>query len=149
MDTVKPEKQYVRTVTSGWRVTLPAPIRKNKGWGRGTTLCAEASRNWLSLSVPHNTSAGIDGICAETDCQICYVGSGGKIVIPVEVREKTGWVIGERLSVKEQGLEVILSTCCQKHRCHSCGSVSDVTEVIDNLFLCKDCWNKYLQKGHR
>ena len=146
MDTVKPEKQYVRTITSGWRITLPAPIRRSKGWGRGTMLLAEASRDWLSLSELRGTVTDGDCVKAKKGGHICYVGSGGKIVIQIEVRKDTGWAVGERLSIKEEGAEVILSACCQKHRCHSCGSSSNVTEVIDNLFLCKDCWNKYLSQ---
>lgn len=139
MDIEKLDKQYVRTITSGWRVTLPAPIRKAKGWEAGTVVPARASRDWMLLYA--------DTYEPNQNDHYLYLGAGGKIVIPREIRDETGWAIGERLSIKDEGDHVILSTCCERNRCRSCGTNRNVIEVIDNLFLCQDCWNRYLSQN--
>jgi len=140
VDIEKLDKQYVRTITSGWRVTLPAPIRKAKGWETGTVVPARASRDWMLLYADTSYEPN------QYDHYL-YLGAGGKIVIPREIRDETGWAIGERLSIKDEGDHVILSTCCERNRCRSCGTNRNVIEVIDNLFLCQDCWNRYLSQN--
>ena len=128
------EKQHVRTLTSGWRFTLPAPLRRDLGWDSGTPLSVTAGLDRLVLLVPSDNDSGL----------LCHLGSGGKIVVPAGVRKETGWRIGERLSVKGLPNGVEISACCQKNRCRSCGSLVNVVEVIDNLYLCSGCWKQYL-----
>jgi bifunctional DNA-binding transcriptional regulator/antitoxin component of YhaV-PrlF toxin-antitoxin module len=129
------ERQYVRTVTTGWRFTLPSQIREARGWDEGTVLRAQIAGESIIL-----VDAG-----GQSDEMICYLGSGGKIVIPAEVREKTGWSLGERIAIRNGSQGVVLTPCCRRDRCRSCGNLYDVSEVIDNLFLCTQCWNRYVE----
>ncbi|MGI6627000.1 MAG: AbrB/MazE/SpoVT family DNA-binding domain-containing protein [Bacillota bacterium] len=144
MERGKPEKHHVRTLTTGWRFTVPAQVRKTLGWDQGTPLRATATNDRLVLSRLEDVPLQASGDTGDNDAIICHLGSGGKIVVPVEVREKVGWQIGERLSVRNEPEGIVISACCQKNRCRSCGSLHNVTEVIKNLYLCSDCWSKYL-----
>lgn len=146
MENEKLDKQHVRTLTTGWRLTLPAQLRRALGWEQGTMLRVTVTGDQLALSKGADVPQGSPASNSNSG-STCYIGSGGKIVIPSEVRESTGWQVGERLSVRNQGQEIVISPCCQKHRCRSCGSLHGVTEVIDNLFLCSDCWSRYLLKN--
>jgi len=130
------ERQYVRTITTGWRFTLPAQIRKIRGWDEGTVLRAGVAGDSLVLHEAGDQSAGMI---------ICYLGSGGKVVIPVQIRETLQWSLGERLAIRNEPHGVVLTACCRKDRCRSCGKLRDVSEVIENLFLCSECWNRYAQ----
>lgn len=137
------ERQYVRTITTGWRFTLPAQIRKARGWNEGEVLTAELAGDSLVLSEA-------DGEPGELKC---YLGSGGKIVIPAGIREALEWSLGERLAIKNEAHGVVLRACCRRDRCRSCGKLHNVSEVIDNLFLCAECWSRYVEtvimaKGH-
>ena len=129
------ERQYVRTITTGWRFTLPAQIRKIRGWDEGTVLRAGVAGDSLVLNEAGDQSAGM----------ICYLGSGGKVVIPVQIRETLQWSLGERLAIRNEPHGVVLTACCRKDRCRPCGKGRDVSEVIENLFLCSECWNRYVQ----
>lgn len=129
------ERQYVRTITTGWRFTLPAQIRKIRGWDEGTVLRADVAGDSLVLNEAGDQSAGM----------ICYLGSGGKVVIPVQIRETLQWSLGERLAIRNEPHGVVLTACCRKDRCRPCGKGRDVSEVIENLFLCSECWNRYVQ----
>lgn len=131
----EPERQYVRTVTTGWRLTLPSRIREARGWEEGQMLKAQIEGQSIVLC----DAQGQEG---ET---LCYVGSGGKIVIPAEVRQKVGWSLGERLAIRNGPQGVVLTPCCRRDRCRSCGSLHNVTEVIDNLFLCAACWSRFVE----
>jgi len=145
-------RQYVRTLTSGWRFTLPAYIRKERVWEEGTLL--DVSLEGSSLVIRdeghggQNTGAGKDqgrdGKGGDAHSISCYLGAGGKMVIPAEIRSATGWSVGERLSIRNDERGVIISPCCPRHRCRSCGSVVGVREVIPNLYLCTSCWDNYV-----
>lgn len=147
MKTKEPQKQYVRSLTTGWRFTLPSQIRKSRGWKNGTVLQVDVDNNRIFLS---EANYGKDKTTKpEEDSEsICYLGSGGKIVVPAVVRDKVGWRLDERLSIREQPDGVEVAACCQKNRCRSCGELHKVVEVIDNLFLCHECWQRYLSKAN-
>lgn len=143
--TEKPQKQYVRSLTTGWRFTLPSQIRKSRGWENGTVLQVDIDDDRISLSeASHEPGKEVQ----DNNESVCYLGSGGKIVVPAAVRQKTGWRLGERLSITEQPDGVEVAACCQKNRCRSCGELHRVIEVIDNLFLCQKCWQQYLLKSN-
>lgn len=141
----KPERQYVRTLTLGWRFTLPSRIRKARNWKDGTLLEAEVLDDSMilkGLGDGPGHGSGLEGGPKVS----CYLGSGGKMVVPSGVRELVPWRIGERLAIKEEFHGVVVTPCCQKGRCRSCGELYGVSEVIDNLFLCSKCWNSYREK---
>ncbi len=143
---VIPEKRHVRTLTTGWRFTLPAQIRKERGWKAGTSLEAKIVNNSVILSESREKRNGINNH-ENTPPTSCYLGSGGKIVIPVEIRNAMPWVLGERLAIKDEPVGVVLTACCQKNRCRSCGALYGVQEVIENLFLCAKCRKQYLRNA--
>ncbi len=148
MERQKLDKQHVRTLTAGWRLTLPAELRKTLGWEQGTMLRVKVTGGQMALSKAEDAAqASCISIDSNSAGSTCYIGSGGKIVIPSKVREATDWQVGERLSVRNQGQGIAISPCCQKHRCRSCGALNGVTEVIGNLFLCSDCSSRYLMEN--
>lgn len=146
MEKEKPERQYVRTLTTGWRFTLPSQIRKARGWDDGTVLRADVAGDSVILSEAGDRQGGM-GSAEEIAGMLCYLGSGGKMVIPANVREMTSWNLGERLAIKDEPEGVVLTACCQRNRCRSCGRLHGVAEVIDNLFLCSECWRRYVQRS--
>ena len=129
------ERQYVRTVTTGGRFTLPSQIREARGWDEGTVLRARIAGERVILCDSR----------AQADVIACYLGSGGMVVRPAELREKVGWSLGERVAIRNGPQGVVLTLCCRRDRCRSCGNLHSVTEVIDNLFLCSECWNRYVE----
>ncbi|QUL97830.1 MAG: AbrB/MazE/SpoVT family DNA-binding domain-containing protein [Candidatus Fermentithermobacillus carboniphilus] len=162
-------RQYVRTLTTGWRFTIPTPIRQRRGWNEGSVLRVMASgpklifSDWEGSSEvadatahpgtgygePVRNLAKLSGSSPDVHREkqmeaSCYVGSGGKVVVPRELRKATGWAIGERLSIKEDEEGVSVAPCCPKKRCRSCGSTVGVREVIPNLYLCVACLEKYV-----
>ena len=46
----KLDKQHVRTLTTGWRLTLPAQLRRALGWEQGTMLRVTVTGDQLALS---------------------------------------------------------------------------------------------------
>lgn len=89
-----------------------------------------------------NLANGLDGSAIPT--ADCYLGSGGKVVLPVSLRSHLNWVIGKRLVIVDGGDGVEITSCCGMKRCRSCGSISGVREIVPNLHLCSQCWDKYL-----
>ncbi len=169
-------KQHVCTLTTGWRFTLPSSVRRPRGWvsgdvlratavapilyitGEGEPLPGEIGEAGLSLPpdpeavgdipmdvVPEITLPG-DLAAASQDC---YLGSGGKVVVPAGLRKLLGWTIGRRLAVTSAGNAVRVAPCCHTMQCRSCGSIESVTEVIPGLRLCSECWNKYVAEAKR
>lgn len=142
-------KRIMSTLTSGWRFTLPAAYREAKGWQEGTRLLAVAVGQVLELrEMPKGagaggaktapTGGGLPVLAAD-----CYLGAGGKIIVPAVLRESLSWVPGKRLAVVEDGDALTVSPCCGLTRCRSCRSTVDVLEIIPNVHLCADCWGKY------
>ena len=127
VDIEKLEKQYVRTIRRMAGYPSCAHKEGQRDGRAGTVVPARASRDWMLLYADTYEPNQYD--------HYLYLGAGGKIVIPREIRDETGWAIGERLSIKDEGDHVILSTCCERNRCRSCGTNRNVIEVIDNLFL--------------
>lgn len=130
-------RQYVRSLVTGWRFTLPSTIRKSYGWHEGTLLLAEVQTPRLLLRLPGDHPGGSTGLYGS-----CYVGSGGKVVVPSYLRSQLGWQIGERLSVSAGDGVVTVTPCCPRKACASCGSLMGVRQVIPGLFLCESCWGR-------
>ncbi len=141
----KAERQYVRTLTLGWRFTLPSEIRKVRNWRKGTLLEAEVQGDSIVLSQPGD-SRGTQKDSEDGPRVSCYLGAGGKMVVPSGAREIVSWEIGERLAIKDESHGVIVTPCCQKGRCRSCGDLYGVSEIIDNLFLCSKCFKSYKER---
>jgi len=144
-------KRIMSTLTSGWRFTLPAVFREAKGWEEGTRLLAAAVGQVLELrDMPKGAGAIGDsdggaptGGGSPVLAADCYLGAGGKIIVPAALRESLSWVPGKRLAVVEDGDALSVSPCCGLARCQSCRSTVDVLAIIPNVHLCADCWGKY------
>lgn len=141
-------RQHLTTLTNGWRFTLPTSVRKAHGWDAGTKLLASirgASLVFSTETQPDGPHTSTDGnLARDFDDEMlgpfeCYLGSGGKIVLPVPLRRRLGWVVGKRLVIVDEGDVVSVTLCCDAKRCESCGSVSGVREIIHNVFLCSQC----------
>ncbi|HHY76685.1 MAG TPA: AbrB/MazE/SpoVT family DNA-binding domain-containing protein [Firmicutes bacterium] len=149
-------RQYLTTLTNGWRFTLPTTVRKAHGWEAGTRLIAtlrgasllltaELKQNERPVSTDGNLARDFDGDESTVEC---YLGSGGKIVLPVSLRKRLGWAVGKRLVIVDEGDAVAVTLCCDAKRCESCSSISGVREIIHNVYLCSQCWNNYLREMH-
>lgn len=144
-------RRIMSTLTSGWRFTLPATFRESKGWEEGTRLLATAVGQVLELrDMPKAQSEDQTAAGSSTTAEVpavvvadCYLGAGGKIIVPAVLRETLGWVPGRRLAVVEEGDALTVSPCCGLARCRSCRSTVDVIEVLPNVHLCASCWGKY------
>jgi bifunctional DNA-binding transcriptional regulator/antitoxin component of YhaV-PrlF toxin-antitoxin module len=132
-------RQYVRTLTNGWRFTLPSIVRRLLGWKEGETLVAQVEAGGLILSRPSSSHP-------DQEKTPIYLGKAGKVVLPTQTREVLGWDIGQRVAVTIHPDGVKVAPCCPKTKCRSCGSTHNVKEVIANLHLCQECWNKYVTK---
>ncbi|HHY45110.1 MAG TPA: AbrB/MazE/SpoVT family DNA-binding domain-containing protein [Firmicutes bacterium] len=150
-------RQYLTTLTNGWRFTLPTSVRKAHGWDAGTKLLATLRGASLLFSTERQSTdrqASTDGnLARDFDGETlepveCYLGSGGKIVLPVPLRKRLGWIVGKRLVIVDEGDAVAVTLCCDAKRCESCGSISGVREIIQNVFLCSQCWGNYLREMH-
>jgi bifunctional DNA-binding transcriptional regulator/antitoxin component of YhaV-PrlF toxin-antitoxin module len=150
-------RQYLTTLTNGWRFTLPTSVRKAHGWDAGTKLIATIRGASLVFSTepePDEGHVSTHGNLARDfgdemlGPQECYLGSGGKIVLPAQLRRRLGWVVGKRLVIVDEGDGVSVTLCCDAKRCESCGSISGVREIIHNVFLCSQCWGNYLREMH-
>lgn len=138
-------KHYVRALTSGWRFTLPAHIRKKHGFREGTLLKLYPSGSVLVIEGADPAGDGKKHP-EEGPWATAYLGAGGKVVIPSEIREVLGWSIGERLSIADDERGAKVTTCCPRHRCRSCGRLTGVREIIPNLYLCEECLKTYSLK---
>lgn len=155
----KEPRQHMSTLTNGWRFTLPTAIRRSRGWDSGTRLVGRPRGTSLILGTDgdspltasaSDTNAQEAGVHSDEISPVeCYLGSGGKIVLPLPLRESLGWVIGKRLVIVDEGEAVAITLCCDAKRCESCGSVSGVREIIPKLYLCSQCWQTYLQAMNR
>lgn len=148
-------RQHMSRLTNGWRFTLPTSVRKAHGWDTGTRLAATIRGASLvfradpEVQSPYAPTNG--NLAKEFGDEMfgpveCYLGSGGKVVLPTALRRRLGWVVGKRLVIVDEGDAVAATLCCDAKRCESCGSVSGVREVIQNVFLCSQCWGKYLRE---
>jgi bifunctional DNA-binding transcriptional regulator/antitoxin component of YhaV-PrlF toxin-antitoxin module len=150
-------RQHMSRLTNGWRFTLPTPIRRSRGWDTGTQLVARVRGASLILSSegdpdePDVSSEAVlrGNLAKELDAgeispSRCYLGAGGKIVLPADLRQYLGWVIGKQVVIVDEGDAVALTLCCDVKRCESCGGVSGVRQIIPNVYLCSQCWQKYL-----
>ncbi|MGI6667488.1 MAG: hypothetical protein ACOX5Q_08610 [Bacillota bacterium] len=155
LQATKTPRQHMSTLTNGWRFTLPTAIRKAHGWGAGTKLTAMIRGASLVFSTnpqvedSHTSTNG--NLAREFGDEMftpveCYLGSGGKIVLPGPIRRHLGWVVGKRLVIVDEGDAVAATLCCDAKRCESCRSISGVREVIQNVFLCSQCWGQYLRE---
>ncbi len=134
-------KQYVCTLTTGWRFTLPSSVRLPRGWGDGSVLKALAKPPELYVVGKGETPAeSLSG----GPSQDCYLGAGGKVVVPASLREVLDWSIGRKLAVTSAGNAVRVAPCCHPKQCRSCGESAGVKEIIPGLHLCPDCWTKYV-----
>ena len=139
-------KQYVCTLTTGWRFTLPSSIRLPRGWGDGSVLTGTTQGPELYLAGKGETVA--DDL-VHGPSQDCYLGSGGKVVVPAGLRQVLNWSIGRKLAVTSAGGAVRVAPCCHPMQCRSCGEVNGVKEIIAGLYLCPDCWGKYVAEAKR
>ena len=148
--TLTEAKQYVCTLTTGWRFTLPSSVRSPRGWGDGSVLTAIAKPPALYIvgkdEEPAGDSAETLGGGLSRDC---YLGSGGKLVVPATLREVLNWTIGRKLAVTTEGKAVKVAPCCHPRQCRSCGEIAGVREVIPGLYLCSGCWAKYVADAKR
>ncbi len=134
----KENRLYVSVLTGGWRFTVPAEIRKVHGWGEGLNLFA---------SVSDDNSLLIGDVSPESGEGVgCYLGSGGKMVVPRELRQTLSWKKGQRLAISSANGITCVTPCCPQKACRSCGSVKGVTEVIPGLYLCSECFRTYLAR---
>ncbi len=136
-------KQHVCTLASGWRVTIPSALRRARGWHEGFHLIAKAAESELLLATP-DASGYFDRLPGNRAPVPCYLGFGGKIVVPAALRPALAWEVGERLAVSGAGPALAVVPCCHKGRCRSCGSIQKVKEIIPGLNLCSDCWQDYI-----
>lgn len=149
MATTIPENRTVMsTLTSGWRFTLPATFREAKGWEDGTRLLATAAGQILELRDVNGAQGSRpsiegSGMIPGNHTVECYLGAGGKIIVPAVLRDTLKWAPGKRLRVTEEGDFLTVSPCCGLTRCRACGSTIDVREILPNVHLCADCWGKY------
>jgi bifunctional DNA-binding transcriptional regulator/antitoxin component of YhaV-PrlF toxin-antitoxin module len=130
-------KQYVCTLTVGWRITIPSMLRRAQGWHQGSTLVARAERQDLFLRAAQGDIPGNNEVP-------CYLGSGGKVVIPTSLRSVLGWPVGGKLAVSATDALLKVSPCCHERRCRSCGATKNVGEIIQGLYLCSHCWRDYV-----
>lgn len=129
------------TLTGGWRFTLPAAFRGSKGWNEGTRLRATAAGQILEL---RDAQANVDDAPQSDDpVAECYLGAGGKIIVPAALRRVLRWVPGKRLIVTDDGVGLSISPRCALTRCRSCGSTIDVREILPKVHLCAGCWGEY------
>lgn len=150
-------REFMSTLTGGWRFTLPARLRESTGWVEGTRLLATVAGQILVLTGPPAESSGSEEATHASDARPdpsgsdaprdpsaeCYLGAGGKIIVPATLRKALGWEPGKRLVVAEDNGGLLVSPCCSLKRCRSCGSTANVREIIPNVYLCADCWGKY------
>lgn len=138
-------REFMSTLAAGWRFTLPARLREAKGWDEGSYLAATASDGMLVIS--EDAGPGLDsgsGLDSGPGSRIpVRLGSGGKVIVPVALRPALQWEVGKRLVVVDDDGDLSIAPCCGVKRCRSCGSIAGVREVIPNLYLCADCWEKY------
>ena len=132
------QKQYVGTLTGGWRITIPSKLRKAHGWEEGSNLIATVSGTDLLLVSPDDYKLS-DGLPVS-----CYLGAGGKLVIPSALRQTLKWEAGRKLAVTAVSKGLKVAECCDIIQCRSCGSTDMVKEVIPGLSLCAKCWSDYV-----
>lgn len=133
------KRQYVSVLTGGWRFTLPMQVRRLHGWHEGLALAAFAAAD-SSMIVAKPGQREAAGLQAE-----CYLGSGGKIVVPGGLREALGWAVGQRFAISAEDGAVLVAPCCSQRNCRSCGTVEGTREVIPGLYLCGTCWREYVR----
>lgn len=126
------------TLTGGWRITIPSKLRKAQGWEQGSNLIASVVGSDLLLLGPDDYKLQ-DGLPVS-----CYLGSGGKLVIPLALRRKLKWEAGRKLAVTAFGKGLKVAECCDIIQCRSCGSTNEVKEIIPGLSLCGRCWSEYV-----
>ncbi len=137
-------REFMSTLTGGWRFTLPTRLRESRAWAEGTHLLATAAGQILVLTEPRRAmSPSADSPDPPDPSAECYLGSGGKIIVPAPLRRTLKWEPGKRLVVVEDNEGLSVSPCCSLKRCRSCGSTANVREIIPNVYLCDDCWGKY------
>jgi bifunctional DNA-binding transcriptional regulator/antitoxin component of YhaV-PrlF toxin-antitoxin module len=139
-------KQYVCTLTTGWRFTLPSSLRTPRGWSDGLVLTGVAQGSELYLI---EKGEEVPDILADATAQDCYLGSGGKLVVPASLRSALKWSIGRKLAVTSALGAIKVAPCCHARQCRSCGEVQGVKEIISGLYLCPDCWSKYVTEKRR
>lgn len=126
------------TLTAGWRITIPSKLRKARGWQEGSNLIASVVNSELLLT-------GADDYKLQEGLPVsCYLGSGGKLVIPLAARQNLKWEAGRKLAVTAFGKGLKVAECCDAIQCRSCGSTNGVKEVIPGLSLCSKCWSDYV-----
>lgn len=139
-------KQYVCTLTTGWRFTLPSSIRTPRGWSDGSVLIGIAEGPELYLI---GKAEEVPDVLAGGTAQDCYLGSGGKVVVPAGLRPTLKWSVGRKLAVTAALGAIKVAPCCHARQCRSCGEVQGVEEIITGLFLCPDCWSQYVAEKKR
>jgi len=157
---VPASRSFISTLTSGWRFTLPIVLREARGWVEGTHLIATAKGQVMILTeldgdngsenpaLPSSSQTDASSELAFTavspDIQAeCYLGAGGKIIVPASLRKTLRWIPGKRLTVSYEDA-ITVRPCCAEIRCRACGSTDNVREVLPNVFVCNDCWGKYM-----
>ncbi|MGI6620956.1 MAG: hypothetical protein ACOX35_05835 [Bacillota bacterium] len=124
-------KTWRRLIDSGWRVTIPKPIRNSLGWKIGTEVCV----HWDGFEITI--------CCPKMGCVKCpdisRVGALGKVLIPPRVREEARLYPGQVLSFSLQGNQIMVRPEEQQFRCSACGSECEVRQVLPNVHLCKLC----------
>jgi bifunctional DNA-binding transcriptional regulator/antitoxin component of YhaV-PrlF toxin-antitoxin module len=139
--TIPSARRLMSTLTTGWRFTLPAELREVKGWDEGTHLMATAMGQIMEIrTIPPD---GIPGQTSSDPMVECYLGAGGKIIVPAAIRPTLRWIPGKRIAVTEDGDALTITPCCGLTRCRSCGSTVNVREVIPHVHLCEECWSKF------
>ncbi len=127
-------KIWTRFIDSGWRVTIPKPIRRTLGWKIGRDVCVHWDGFELTIC------------CPKIGCIQCpdisRVGALGKVLIPPKVREEARLYPGQLLSFTLHGNQIIVRPEEQQVRCGACGSELDVGQVLPNVHLCRFCRDK-------
>lgn len=122
--------QKDRFIDSGWRLTIPKPMRESLGWEKDTTVCV--SWDGINMFVKHPTNC--------PNCpDVSRMGSLGKIVIPQRIREEASLYRGQILSLSVMGDQVVIVPGESQVRCQSCGSEWDVRQTLPNVYLCQRC----------
>ncbi|HHY16864.1 MAG TPA: AbrB/MazE/SpoVT family DNA-binding domain-containing protein [Firmicutes bacterium] len=125
---MKPTRRFI---DSGWRLTIPKPMRQSLRWTENTVVCLHWDGFEITIRAPH---VGC-GKCPD----ISRVGALGKIVLPPRVREEAGLYPGQILTLATQNDEVIVSADDRQVRCSACGSEFDVRAVLPKVYLCTRC----------
>jgi len=119
-----------RFIDSGWRLTIPKPMRERLGWDKGTPVCVVWDGWTMRIKSPLGCVSCPD---------VTRMGALGKIVIPPKVRAEAGLYPGLVMSLWIEDDAIVAKPDTAQVRCAACGSELDVRMTLPNVYLCRRC----------